>query len=472
VVPEVKSPLWWVRELEKRLYARQQMMRLDNDYYEGNHPLPFLTKTHKAKMRDEFRGLLEDSRSNFMGLVVDAVEERLQIDGFRLSAETDAVADRESWRIWQANSMDAESQVAIMEALSKSVSYLSVWAGDPYDGANVGATIAVEDALQTIVAYEPGSGYRRRLAALKTWIDEWSGERRANLFLPEGIHKFRRKESSGGSVLPAPETMQPDTSWEEIPDSFVPNSLQIVPIIPLRNKPRLLREGQAEHHEVEPTQDRINGELFMRALAGYFGAHRQRWAVGLKIYEDEDGNPEEPFDIAVDRLIYSEDEKTRFGDFAATDLTGYIKAIEQDILHIAVTTRTPRHYLIEQGQSPSGDAIRSAEAGLIKKVGRKARTFGEGFEEALRLARRFAGDEDSPPDSEVVWADPETQVVGVWTDAVIKQFQAGLIPWEAALEKLGYTQTQIARFAGMRQSDALLKALTAAEEPDGEQQPA
>jgi hypothetical protein len=41
----------------------------------------------------------------------------------------------------------------------------------------------------------------------------------------------------------------------------------------------------------------------------------------------------------------------------------------------------------------------------------------------------------------------------------MKQFAGGLIPWEAALEKLGYTQTEIQRFSAMRLSDALLQGI-------------
>lgn len=155
------SPLAWVKRLEKALNARQGALALHNRYYTGDHPLPFVTKAHSTKMRDEFRGLLDDSRSNFMQLVVDAGEERLRVEGFRVSAATDPVADNDSWRIWQANQMDAESQTAFIEALVKGVSYLSVRAGDPF------STIAVEDPTQTIVGYEPGTNFRRRAAALR-----------------------------------------------------------------------------------------------------------------------------------------------------------------------------------------------------------------------------------------------------------------------------------------------------------------
>lgn len=460
----VGSPLWWVGQLEFQLSSRQRDMAQMDAYYSGAHPLPFLTKAHDAKMRDEFRELLEDCRSNFMRLVVDAAEERLRVEGFRLSASTDEKADQATWEIWQANGMDSESQAAFIEALVKGVAYLSVWEGDPHP------MIAVEDPLQTVVAYTPGSNFRSRDAALKVWqADEKLI--RANLYLPEAIYKFTAVKREQSATVA-------DVSRAWIPldgdEAIVKNPLGVVPIIPIRNRPRLLREGESELADVTRTQDRINGKLFLLSLAGYFGAHRQRWATGLPLWEDEKtGEPVEPFDVAIDRLWATENAEVRFGEFGQTDLSGYIKAIEQDVLHIAVTSRTPRHYLIEQGQSPSGDAIRSAEAGLVAKVRRKMRPFGEGLEEALRLARRFAGAPDAPVDSEIVWADPETRTESEITDAVIKQFQAGLIPWEAALEKLGYTQTQINRFATMRSRDTLVQALLggATPEPQGEPEP-
>jgi hypothetical protein len=461
-----QSPEWWLQKQLRGLEARQPHMQLMDDYYCGNHPLPFLTKTHRAKMTDEFRQLLNDSQSNFMGLIVDVVEERLRVDGFRLSAQTDPTADKRTWEIWQENQMDAESQSAFVEALVKGVSYLSVWSDKPGETP----TIAVEDPLQTIVSYVPGSNYRKRAAALKVWTDENTGTRRANVYLPEGIYKFEEKDEpqadkSTLSYTNAPAEAVERASWEQLPDAagFAANPLRVVPIIPLRNRPRILDEGRSELADIFHVQNQINGFLFLLALAGYFGAHKQRWAVGLKIMEDENKRPVEPFDVDVGKLWVAtagaDGQEVKFGEFSQTELSGYIKAIEQKILHIAVTTRTPRHYLIEQGQSPSGDAIRSAESGLVKKVERKQRPFGEGLEEALRLARRFDGDGESPPDSEIVWGDPATESPGVVTDAILKQFAGGLIPWEAALEKLGYSQTEIQRWSAMRLSDALLQGI-------------
>lgn len=461
--PTPQSPEWWRDKLLAELDNRQGQMSLMDSYYTGNHPLPFLTKAHNSKMRDEFRQLLDDSRANFMGLIVDAVEERLKVEGFRLSATSDATADEKSWEIWQANQMDAESNAAFIEALVKGVSYLSVWEGAKADDY---PTIAVEDPMQTIIGYEPGSNYKRRAAALKVWLDDWTGMRRANVYMPDGIYKYEaRPVENQGPSTPASAAISGEEKpqWNQLDgnDGFVRNRLGIVPIIPLRNRPRLLVEGVSELADLYHIQNGINGFLFLLALAGYFGAHRQRWASGVALMEDEQtGQPREPFNAAIDQVWVNENPDAKFGDFDQTNLDGYIKAIDQKVQHLAITTRTPKHYLLPEGQEPSGDAIKSAESGLVKKVEKKMRPFGEGLEEAIRLARRFAGEPDAPVDSEVVWADAQTESEGVRTDSIIKQYGEGLIPAEAALEGLGYTQTQIQRFMSMRIADALLKGLT------------
>lgn len=452
------TPLDWLLRMKAELDTRQADMGQMNDYYTGEHPLPFVTKAHSAKMRDEFRRLLEESRSNFMRLVVDATEERLKVEGFRLSASEDPRSDERTWQIWQANQMDSESQIAILEALVKGVSYLSVWK-TPKDEF---PTIAVEDPTQTIVSYTPGSNFRKRDAALKVWTDDWTGRQRANVYLPGGIWKFERTGdgaengvSATGEHLPIGQARQGGArtlrgdkkraTWVELPEEFADNPFDVVPIVPLRNRPRLLVEGESELADVFRVQNQINGFLFLLALAGYFGAHRQRWAAGISLMTDSKGQKRESFDSAVDKLWWDSNPDAKFGEFSQTDLGQYIKAVEQKVLHIAVTTRTPRHYLIEQGQSPSGDAIESAESGLKKKVERKQRPFGEGLEEALRLARMFDGETDAPVDSEIVWASAGTLSGAQVTDAAVKKFQAKLITWQQSLEDCGYSQTQIAR---------------------------
>jgi hypothetical protein len=62
---------------------RQSYLAFFNDYYTGNHPLPWLA----PQAREEFRRILRMTRSNYMGLVCDATAERASIEGFRFGRE-------------------------------------------------------------------------------------------------------------------------------------------------------------------------------------------------------------------------------------------------------------------------------------------------------------------------------------------------------------------------------------------------
>lgn len=468
------EPIDWLNQMYVQLTQRAATVKMTDAYYRGDHPLPFLSKAHTEKIRNEFRQMLDDSRTNFMRLVVDVVAERLQVDGFRLSAESDVVADKDSWDIWQANNLDSLSRTAFLETLVKGVAYFSVWAPD--EGSQY-AKINVEDPLETIVSYTPGTNYTQRDAALKVWNDLADGVERANVYLPDGIYKFARPlqtekmqttYSSGTSIIDRP-MPQGNVSagggprWSVYkPEPFVPNKTGIVPIIPMRNRPRLLCEGESELLDHLRIQNQVNAFIFLMALAGYFGAHRQRWAVGIKMEVDEKtGELKEPFDTAIDKVWASENPEVKFGDFAQTDLTQYQRSIEQKVEHLAMVSRTPKHYMIANGQEPSGDAIKSAESGLVKKVIGKQEDFADGLEEMLRVARLFQGASDLPVDSEVVWADPAVESEAVRADATIKKYSAGLIPKEQALEDLGYSQTQISRMAAQEAAARLMNEIAA-----------
>jgi hypothetical protein len=434
-----RTPDWWLNTLSSRLSQRAGRLEKFHNYYNGMHDLPDVP----VDLRNEFQQMLTQSRSNFMRLVVDSVEDRLGIAGFRVASEADEVDDQDAWRIWQANNLDLWSSVSFVESLVKETSYLSVW-GDGGDTPR----IAVEDALSTIVAHEPGN-IRNRLAALKVWDDEWTGGKRANVYLPDGIYKYEKPEHG--------------FEWNYMEDDFVPNPLGIVPIVPMPNSPNVQGDGRSELDEVIPIQDRINKTLWDRMIASEFGAFPHRWALGVDLDDDEDR--EARFSHVMNRMWSTSAPKAEaeFGQFPQLQLEPYVEAIEQDVLHVAVITRTPRHYLIQQGQSPSGDALRSAETGLVAKAKRKQVAFGEAWEETMRLARMFANLPDAGPDSEVVWRDPEYQTVGQLTDAVIKQVQSGLIDVRTAQEKLGYTPTQIRRMESGRLMQQLFAAAAESE---------
>ena len=65
----------------------------------------------------------------------------------------------------------------------------------------------------------------------------------------------------------------------------------------------------------------------------------------------------------------------------------------------------------------------------------------------------------------MVWGDPETRTEAEITDAAIKKFQAGMVPWQQAAEDLGYSQTQIARMLALFGGTAPTPVVPAAPTP-------
>ncbi len=449
---ETFSPLWWVTRLEKKLQARRRELQRYQDYYDGKHPLVFAS----AKFRKAFGGLFSEFADNWCEIVVDAVEERLNVEGFRFPQSDDAQAesDTDAWRIWQANQLDAESQMAHTTALVKceSSAIIDPWRSPRGSDAPL---ITIEDPLEVIVEHEPGNR-RNRAAALKIWRDEWESRMLATLYLPDAIYKFR-----SATRIEYTKSASATTRWakREVPGEAwpLPNPLGALLVVPLRNRPTLAGAGRSEIAKVLPIQDGINKLVADMFVASEYAAFKQRWVTGMEIPTDpETGKQIEPFETAVNRLWMEENPEARFGEFTASDLSNFTNAIQMLVGHVASQTRTPPHYLNPAADRLSGESIKAAETGLVAKTRRKFRHFGEGWEEVLRVAFMVLDDPRADVlNSETIWADPESRSEAEHVDAVAKK-KALDVPTAQLWEDLGYSPTQIENFETMRARAALL----------------
>jgi hypothetical protein len=145
-----------------------------------------------------------------------------------------------------------------------------------------------------------------------------------------------------------------------------------------------------------------------------------------------------------------------FGVFPAADLRNFTQGIDLLVQHVASISRTPPHYLNASADRLSGESIKAAETGLVAKTRNKMRFFGEGEEQALRLAGKIAGiDHLAEAESmEVIWADPESRTEAQHVDAILKQKDLG-VPEEILWEKLGYSPQEIARIKAIKAEEDL-----------------
>jgi hypothetical protein len=458
----VYSPEWWLKRLLLKLRKRQEECTEYHDFYDGRQPLAFASDRFAQVFGRRYARL----PANFMPLVVGAERQRLVVQGFRWGAPE---SDKGVWSIWQRNQLDAESQIAHTIALVKGVAYTAV------DPATDGASITIEDPTETIVETAPGNR-RIRLAALKVWMDE-DGFVRAYLYLPETIYKFRsatsRVTEEGSAYGSWSYTNIHWRPFAEDGEGFpVRNRLGVVPIIPLLNRPERDGSGNSEIASIMGNQNAINKLRFDMLVASEYVAFPQRWATNIDIPIDPDtGQPMAPFKPGVDNLWATRrprpDEVAEYpngppdpklGQFPAGDLMPYIEAIGEEVGQMSAISQTPYHYFLGTPTSipPSGESLKSSEATLVKKVVDQSVHFGEGWEETMRVALLAEGQTTKAriTDAETDWKDPETRNEAARTDSILKQFQAGLLPAEIALEELGYSPQQIARIAELQGAQA------------------
>lgn len=426
-----------VRTLTEQLTTEQSLTAALDRYYSGTQPLAFL---HPQVQRST-AGRLTNVVVNWPRVIVGAVEERLDVEGFRIAGEEAPIS--ELWRIWQANRLDRQSALGHLDALVHGRAYALVWAGRDERTPR----ITVETAREMTVAYDPESG--DVASAVKVFDPDQSGQtRRATLYLPDSVQRWTR--SAGGWAL-----------LEELP-----HDLGEVPVVPLVNLPRLgVPGGESELSDVIPITDAICKLATDLMVSAEYHAMPRRTVTGMQLAPA--GTPEGERDREMFRHYWTEAEAGRvwagpaganFDQFPEASLDNFINAIRMFTEHLAAIGKLPPHALgINTANPASADAIRSAESSLVKKVERKQVAFGEAWEHVMRLAQRVRDGVADPSldELETIWADAATPTVAQQADAAVKLLQAQAITKRQAREDLGYTPVQIERMQNEDDATAL-----------------
>jgi len=125
----------------------------------------------------------------------------------------------------------------------------------------------------------------------------------------------------------------------------VPNDLGVVPVVPLVNADRPgVVDGASEFLDVIGPVDALNKVRADMMVASEFYARPRRWATGLEVAEDDEGNPVNPIPEG-DRAMISEDPATKFGQLDGAGLESYRTAVDVIVQSISAVTGRPGHYL-------------------------------------------------------------------------------------------------------------------------------
>lgn len=435
------TPDEWVGSLEQQLAAQARDAQKWSRYYDGTQPMSYMAPELVREIGDRIRPVV----LNWPRLVVDSLEERLDVEGFRYGSDT--AADERLWEWWQANDMDEQSQMGHVDALATKVSFVIVGAGDDAETP----VITVESPEQTTVDFDPRT--RRIRAAWKRWSDAAAGKDFGTLYLPDATVSFERPQRGslpGGWV---------ETARDE-------HRLGVVPVVPLVNRPRVLSPlGVSELVDVVPLSDAACKVATDMMVSAEFHAMPRRWVVGMTAddFKDAQGNQISEWSKVAGRIWAAGGlpSEVAMGQFPEANLSNFHETINSLAKLVASMAGLPPHALGMATDNPaSADAIRSSEARLVKRAERRQRSFGGAWEQVMRLCLLVV-DGEVPTEARslaTVWRDASTPTVAQKADAAVKTFTSGISTRRQAREDYGYSASQIARME-VEDSDAVSRVL-------------
>ncbi|WP_245782800.1 phage portal protein [Actinokineospora terrae] len=430
----------WLQRLSTQHNAQLPELELLDAYYEGEQPLSYMHPELLRRLDNRVRQVVV----NWPELIVDSLDERLDVTGFRLGGRD--AADRDLWRIWKANRLDLASQQAHVDALAMGRAFAIV--GTNEQDADT-PLVTVESPLEVHAELDPRT--RKVRAALKRWYDDEAAPgtssqvaSHATLYLPDETIWYTSLD--GGSA------------WTETDRDR--HGMGVVPVVPLINRPRTRRRrakplslGRSELASVIPLSDAACKIATDMMVSAEFHAMPRRYALGFEQadFVDAQGKPLTPWQ-AVAGVLWATPKSPRedgvaVGQFPEADLSNFHNTLNALARLTASISGLPPHFLGYATENPaSADGIRSSEGRHIKRAERRQRSFGDGWEQVMRLIL-LVRDGRVPPEAlrmETMWVDAATPTFAAQADAVTKLYSADkLLPRRASRRALGYSDAQI-----------------------------
>jgi hypothetical protein len=410
-------------EEKERLDRIDRWLRFD---HEPPHQPPQATK--------EYKELRDRAQAPWLSLVVTTVAQNMYVDGHRSTGNEENTPE---WQWWQANGMDARQIALHRAALGYGMAYTVVLPGeDLLTGAQ----------MPIINGYSP----RRMMGFyLDPAHDEWPAY--ALRVEPVGKDSLRIFLYDEEVILEFTSTAMGDNL--QLVDLEI-HDVGVCPVVRFANAMDLEGRTPGEVEPFIPMAGRIDQTTFDRLVVQRFASWIVRTISGMSAPEAQEGEtPEmaasrEKLRLKVEDLLIAEDPETKFGSLPATQLDGFIKAAEADILALAAASQTPAHEMIGQMANLSAEALAAARASLMSKVEERQTLFGESHEQMLRLASWVAGDERGASDfqAQVKWRDTEIRSLAQAADALGKMAEMLQVPVQMLWERLpGFTQQDVER---------------------------
>lgn len=435
---------------------RRERYELYWNYYDGNQRLAFATE----KFRSTFGHIFKEFAENVCEPVVDSLVDRLKVTGFRSSQtamETSvspsivpgvpprkriSIKDpkgQQAWDIWTRNRMDLRAKDVHRESSLMGDAYVIVWPDEKMQAA-----IWPQFANEVDVKYDPNT-QGEILYACKRWYDDIGRRWMLNVYTKTEIVKYRSRDTTANP----PEKPE---AYQEY--KVVENPYGRVPVFHFPRGSEN-RYGRSDLMNVIPIQDALNKSVMDLLIAMEFASFKQRYIIGMEAEIDEETG--EPVDqvmknYGVDRMMAIPNEDAKVGQFDATDLDQFLRVQEKFWASTARVSGTPLHYFfITQGDFPSGEAQKAAEARFSSRIEECHTAYGNAWEDAISFAMQIDNVWEEGLELSTMWQDSSPRSQAELADTAVKKKAIG-VPRSQLLREQGYSDDEIEQF--LEESDA------------------
>lgn len=413
------------------------------NYYEGNQSLVFGTELFRSIFGEAFIQF----RDNWCGVVVDALTDRLEIEGIIKEADgEEGTIGKAIWELFRSNDIDAQQEDLHEGIAVEGRGYVIVWPDD-----EIKARIDWQAAQNVIVRYSDDD-WRKPVLAMKRWVTA-DGEIRVTVYTEDAVYKYREgKETRTPRIVSSerPST-GPNQSLQrlEIPGEPwpLPNPMGVVPVVefPAR-KGSVLRD-------IISLQDALNYLAVTSLGASAYTAFPQ-WVFNTNADEPVGGWKNIPARVWKIPNVLDADGKPmpfHMGQFQPGTVSGYRELVEMFLQHAALITKTPVRMFFQsdrggRGDAPSGDSLIVDDEPLLDKVEKWQARVGNGWVRVAKLAALAAkvslGDDPAQFRAEMVWKDPRAKHRASLLGEAKQMFDIG-IPLKFIITKLALLPDEV-----------------------------
>lgn len=406
-----EDEVYLVETMLKRLGIYQVSNKLKEAYYEGEQRVRHLGISIPPHLTSL------EVVVGWAGTTVDVLDERLEWQGWSAYGGDDfGLGD-----IYNENALDIDSGLGHLDALIHGTSFVALGTG--FDGEPQ-PLITVESARNMTGIYDPR--IRRLSSALAVNKSENGQAVEVTLYLPNQNVYLQRTS----------------TGWHVVERDI--HNLGRVLVAQMFNRPRASRMGGRSEisRAIRSYTDQGVRTLLGMEINREFYSAPQRYMLGADadMFTDENGNPIPGWEALMSKMLVAPNNEDgqipQVGQFTASSPAPYLEQMKGLAQLVAAEAAIPASYLGFVSDNPtSADAIRQAEARLVKRAERRQLMFGRTWLEVGRLALLVR--DGSVPDEfnqiSVKWRDAATPTRSAAADSATKLIGSGVLPPDSSV---------------------------------------